>query len=202
MMLPDFPDAKKDIKKTIDALLRQQVKQKAPMLSMINKRTLYEGDKLGVVHSDGKHVVTDLMYAQSEFSITKEEATTMETDEIIAKVSTAAEDMAGQIERGLFKKMDESITESGNVISGNPELTPDSVLTALEMIAVDFEDDDRAKPVKPSLIAHPDTVEKLMALDAKTTPEEKELRNKKEVAIMDKKYEQYMEDLHSRKIVD
>lgn len=201
-MITDFPEAKKEIKKAVDAVLRQKVKQNAPMLSMLNKKTLHEGDKMGVLHADGRHVVSDLQYAQSEFTITHKEVPTLKPEDLLSRVSTAAEDMAGQIERGLFKTIDDSIKEGGNTIPGNPELGPDSILTALEMISVDFEDDDRTKPVKPSIVAAPAAVEKLMETEAKATPEEKEEYRKKEEAIMDKKYEEHMADLRSRKIID
>lgn len=201
-MITDFPEAKREIKKTVDAVLRQKVKQNAPMLSMVNKKTLHEGDKMGVLHADGKHVVTDLQYAESQFTVSQKEVSTLKPEDLLARVSTAAEDMAGQIERGLFKTMDDSVKESGNTIPGNPELGPDSILTALEMISVDFEDDDRTKPVKPSIVAAPAAVQKLMEKEAKATPEEKEEYRKKEEAIMDRKYEEHMADLKSRKIID
>jgi hypothetical protein len=158
---------------------------------------------MGVFHGeDGRHVITDLMYVHSEFSIPQKDIPTMETTELLNKVSDVAEDMAGQMERNLFKTLTESIEESGNIIPGNPKLSPESVLTALEMVSIDFEDDDRSKPIRPSLIASPVAVEELMKIDAETTPEEKEKYRKKEQAIMDKKYEEHMKDLESRKIID
>lgn len=201
-MLADFPEEKKVIKKMVDTVLQQKVKQNAPLLNLINRKSLHEGNKMGVLHADGRHVVNDLQHAQSEFSVAQQDIPTMKAEDLLAKVSTVAEDMASQIERGLFKTLNESITESGNVINGNPELSPESILVALEMIAVDFEDDDRAKPVKPSLIAAPAAVEKLMEHEAKSTQAEKDAYLKKEEAILDKKYEEYLEDLKSRKIVD
>ena len=196
-MITDFPEAKREIKKAVDAVLREKVRRNAPMLAMVNKKTLHEGDKMGVLHPDGRHVLTDLKFAQSEFFVDKKDIPTMKAGDLLEKVSAVAEDMAGQIERGLFQTIDELIKESGNTISGNPELGPDSILTALEMVSVDFEDDDRAKPIKPSIVAAPDAVKKLIELEAKTTLEEKEAYRKKEEAIMDKKYKEHIKDLES-----
>jgi hypothetical protein len=39
-MITDFPEAKNEMKKAIDTLLQEQIKQKAPTLSMIGKKTL------------------------------------------------------------------------------------------------------------------------------------------------------------------
>lgn len=201
-MITDFPQAKRAIKKSVDAVLREKVRQGAVMYHLAAKHTLHEGNKLGVLHSDGHHVVNELQYVESSFSVSRDEMPKMKADDLLAKVSAAADDMAGQMERGLFKTMDEAIKESGNTIPGNPELGPESILTALEMIQVDFEDDDRTKPVKPSIVAGPEAVEKLMALEAQTTPEQKEEYRKREEAIMDKKYQEHLADLKSRKIVD
>ena len=169
---------------------------------MINKKTLFEGDKLGVLHADGKHVVKNLTYVESQFFIPQKDIPTLDPKVLMEKVSGAAEDMAGQMERGMFKEMDESMKESGNIIPGNPELGPDSILKGLEMVFVDFEDDDRTKPVKPSIVAGMAAFEKLKELEAKVTPEEKKQYQKKEKVILDKKYEEYMQDLRSRKIID
>ena len=201
-MITDFPDIKKELKKVVDAILREKVKQNAPLLSMVNKKILHEGDKLGVTHPDGRHVVNDLKYVESKFFIPQKDIPTMKTEEFLDKISIAAEDMAGQMEGGMFKTIDESIKESGNTIPGNPELGPESILSALDMIFIDFENDDRSKPIKPSIVAAPAAAEKLMKLEANTTPEEKEKYRKREEVILDKKYAEYMEDLKSRKIID
>lgn len=200
-MITDFPEAKKAVKKVVDSALRQKVKENTPALSMIDKRILHEGNKLGVLHDDGKHVVNDLQYIQSEFMIPYKDVPTMKAADFMEKVTAAAVDMAGQMERGLFQKMDESAKESGNVLSSK-ELTPDTITEALEKVDIDFEDDDRAKPIRPSLFTDPVSWEKLKEKIDKITPEQKEIHDQREKAIMDKKYEEYMKDLNSRKIID
>jgi hypothetical protein len=47
-MIADFPEAKKVIKKALDATLREQVKQKTPTLSLVPRKSLFEGDKMSV----------------------------------------------------------------------------------------------------------------------------------------------------------
>jgi len=201
-MITDFPEAKKEIKKAIDSVLRTKVKQSAPMLSLVGGKTLHEGDSMGVIHEDGRHVVSPFQHAESQFSVSREEMLTMKPDDLITKVGTAAEDMAGQMERHLFQAIDESVKESGNTIPGNPELSPEAILIALEMIVVDFEDDDRSKPVMPTIVTGPGAYEKLKEQEEKATEEEKREYKMKQEAIMDKKYQQHLEDLASRKIVD
>ncbi|MBU1706002.1 hypothetical protein KKG19_04750 [Patescibacteria group bacterium] len=201
-MITDFPNAKKQIKRILDEILRAKVKQNAPMLSMVNKRMMHEGDRLGIIDENGKHTVSPMKLVESEFFISNEEAKNIKAEDIISKVTSAGEDMAGKIERDLFQTLDKSIKESGNTIPGNPELSPEAILTALEMMPIDFEDDDRLKPIKPSLVAAPAAVEKLMQIEASSTEEEKEEYRKKEEEIFDKKYAEYIKDIESRKIID
>lgn len=201
-MITNFPEAAKAIKNAVDTVLREQVKKNSPVFAMGNKKTLHEGSKMGVIHADGKHVVNELQLIQSEFTIERKDIETLKPEDLLGKVSAAAEDMAGQMSRGLFKAMGEAVEESGNTIPGNPELSADSILTALGMMSVDFEDDDRLKPVKPSIVAAPDAVKKLMESEAKATPEEKEEYRKREEVIMDTKYKEHMADVLSRKLVD
>ena len=201
-MITDFPEAKKEMKKAIDSVLRTKVKQSAPMLSMVGGKTLHEGDSMGVIHEDGRHVISQFQHAESQFSVSREEMLTMKPDDLITRVSTAAEDMASQMERHLFQTIEESVKESGNTIPGNPELSPEAILTALEMIVVDFEDDDRLKPVMPTIVTGPGAFEKLKEQEEKATEEQKQEYKMKQEAIMDKKYQQHLADLASRKIVD
>ena len=201
-MITDFPEAKKRIEKMLNFILRQKVRQFSPMLSMFKKKILHEGNKIGVVYEDGRQVIDDLKYMQSEFSIEKKEATTIKADDLLNKLSAAAEDMAGQIERSMMQAIDESICESGNTISANAELGPDSILEALEAVTIDFEDDDRTKPIMPSLMAAPSTIQRLQEMDAKVTPEKMSEYRKKEEEIINQKYEEYINDLNSRRIIE
>ncbi|MBK8965075.1 MAG: hypothetical protein IPM36_00040 [Lewinellaceae bacterium] len=201
-MITDFPDVKKELNKSVSAFLRQKFKENATVFSIGRKKSLYEGDKMGILHVDGRHSVSYLQSAQSEFSISKKDIPTMKAEDLLNNVTALAEDLAGQVEHGLLKKLNEAIEEGGNIIHHTSELGPELILNGLEMIVVDFEDDDRAKPIKPSILAGPNTIEKLINQISKSTPEEKEAFHQKEQLILDKKHAEHLEDLESRKIVD
>jgi hypothetical protein len=200
-MIADFPEAKKELKKAVDSLLKQRVKENAPMFALVKKKTLHEGNRTGVLHEDGRHVVRELMHVQSQFTVTKEE-TTEDPGKFLEKVAKAAEDVAGQMERSFFQIIDESVKESGNIIPGNPSLSPDSILLALETIAVDFEDDDREKPVRPTIVSGPGAAEQLKKIEGEQTEEDREKFRQREKEILDKKYEEHMTNVRSRRIVD
>ena len=110
--------------------------------------------------------------------------------------------MATQIETNMFQSLNDSINRNGNVISGNPELNPDSFLDALESMPVDFEDDDRAKPIHPTVFANSSTIDKLLEIESKKTSKEKVDLQKRKENILDKKYKEHLDDLESRKIID
>jgi hypothetical protein len=201
-MIVDFPEAKRAAQKVLDSILRQQIKQKTPTLNLVARKKLFEGNSMSVTRPDGTREKNEFRIAESRFSIPQKEIPNTTATDMIEKISAAAEDMAGQMERGFFQDLEKSMAETNRQIPGNPGLTPDGILKGLENIWIDFEDDDRSKPVKPSIIASPEAVDQLKKIAAETTPEEKHRYEEKEKVILDKKYKEYMEDLKSRKIID
>lgn len=201
-MLTDFPEIKKEIMKLYNIALRTQVKQSSPILNMVNKKFLFEGDRMGTLASDGSHEISHLKLVESKMVITKEEAPNINQEEVINKLSTMAQDMAGQMERDLLQAMTDAASKNGNTVTGNPELSPEAILIAMEMTHIDFENDDRNKPIKPAIIASPEAVEKLKQTHASSTPEELERFEKRQNEILDKKFQEHVDDLNSRKIVD
>jgi hypothetical protein len=201
-MITDFPKQKKHIKKVIDMALREKVKQGATLASMINKKKMHEGDKMGILHADGKLDVSEMNLIESEFTVPKKDVPTITPEEIMTKIDKVADDMAGQMERNLFQALDKGIKEAGRTMPGNPQLTPETMLDALEMIFITFEDDDRQKSSPPSVITSPEVAAKFRELEAAATQEQKDAWEKRRQEILDRKYKEYMDDLNSRKIVD
>jgi len=201
-MIVDFPDAKRVMMKALNALLRQQLRDKAPMMSLIKHKGIFEGHQNSIVRADGSSEVSDLHVVEGGFSIAQQDVATTTFADVAEKMAAAAEDMAGQLERNVFRTLTETITKVGNAISNPLPPGREVVLQALEKIWIDFEDDDRAKPVKPTIVAHPTTVEAMMKREAtRTEPENREF-DRREAAILDQKYKEYMANLASRAIMD
>ena len=176
--------------------------ESSPMFSFASKKTVHEGDKMGTLFTDGRHSVRDLHHVQSGFSIPQEDIPSMKPSDLLDKFAGVAVDMAGQMERGFLQLIDESLEGTDNVISGSMEFNHDFILIGLEKMRISFEDDDRTKPVKPTIFASPELINKLIQAESEATPEEKEAYRQKEEIIMNKKYEEYLKDLKSRKLVD
>src|SRR3989344_572403 len=108
-MIVDFPEAKKEIQKLMNKILQQQVKQRAPAWALGSKKTLFEGDKLSVVRPDGTHDVSEFRRVESGFTIPRADIQKTSITDVLDKVSAAAEDIAGQIERGLIETLTKAV---------------------------------------------------------------------------------------------
>ena len=202
-MIPDFPEVKKIVHQIETVRLRQEVEARAPIYARLKKSRMHEGDKIGIVHENGKHVVTCMQHTETGISISKEELLGMQPDDRRAMLDKLAEDFASQEEGDILQTISKFIEESGNVISAGPGIKfQDMLLKMLEKIHVNFEDDDRGKPVMPTLFAGSEVIGKLKEKESKATPEEREEFHKRREEILDRKYQEYMQELHSRKIVD
>lgn len=190
------------MQKLINGALKKHVEASAPVLSMVNRSMLFEGDSMGVIYPDGRHEAGKLTSTESAFSVTSEELPSLKTEDFMGRVAGAGKDMGEQIERGLLETMAAAADESGNTFKSDTGLTPSTLLDALEKLYVDFEDDDRNKPVMPSLVSHPDSVDGLMKADQALTPEERSALDERHKRILDAKYEEHMKDVESRKIID
>lgn len=67
---------------------------------------------------------------------------------------------------------------------------------------INFENDDRSKPIMPTIFAGSEAVKALLESETKLTPEKRASNNERHEIIMDKKYAEHMLDLESRKLID
>jgi hypothetical protein len=87
-------------------------------------------------------------------------------------------------------------------IPGNPPFSPEAFLKGVEMIDVDFANDDPTKPHLPTLVMHPDLAKKAKEQEENMSPEDKAKFDKKMKDIMDQKYKDFIEREGGRKIID
>jgi len=200
-MIVDFVKIKKKLSQWADIFLREEIKRRTRFASRLGSHIIHEGDRASYETVDKEKKKLEYKKAESSFSLTREEMDKITFKEIVEKLKVVAEDMARQIEGGLFQTLSKGIEEAGNVIPGNPPLSPDSILRGLEMIKVDF-DDSRDKPILPVLVMHPNLAKKAMEQEAQMTEEEKREFEKKQKQILDKKYEEYLVRESKRKLVD
>jgi len=200
-MIVDFISIKEELRQSINIFLREEVKRHTPFLSRLGRSYVHEGNRTSYETVNHKKKNLDYKKAESGFSFTQEEISKMTFGDIIKKIQQSAKDMAGQMERGAFQTLKETIDKTGNVVSGNPPFSPEAFLKALEMVEIDF-DDSRDRPNLPSLIMHPKLAQKAKEQEAQMTKKEKREFDKNKEQILDKKYEDYVARENKRKLVD
>lgn len=201
-MIVDFVSIKEKLHQGVNILLRQEIKKRTPFLASIGTRYLHEGDKhyIGTVEQEKSEL--ELKRGESTFTLTREEMSKITFKEIIEKIQRSAEDMAGQMEKEAFRSLDESLEKHDRHIPGNFPFSSDAFLKALEMIDIDFAEDDPTKPHLPTLVMGPELAKKAKEQEEKMTAEEKKEFDEKMKKVMTKKYEEYMQREGSRKIID
>ncbi len=202
-MIVDFIGIKDKLAHNLNIFLRQEVNRRAPLLTIVgNKSILYEGDKTSYETVDRKKNNMPMQKVESNFTLTHEEMSKMTIAQIMEKIGELAEDIAGQMERGIFATLTQATEESGNVVKDTKPLSAETFLEGLAMIEIDFEDGLREKPQFPTMVLHPSQMEKLKKEEANETPERKQEIEARKNQILDKKYEEYLLRENNRKLVD
>jgi hypothetical protein len=200
-MIVDFVSIKEKLHQGINLFLRAEVKKRSPFLSLVGSHLMHEGDEHSYETVDKQEKRMEFQKAETRFSLTRDEMSKITFPEILKKMEDSAEDMARQMEGGAFQTIAQEIDKVGNTIPGNPAYSPEALLQGLEMIDIDF-DDARDKPRMPTVFIHPSQWEKFKEQDAKMTEEQHKELERKQQAILDKKYEEYVAREGKRKLVD
>lgn len=201
-MITDFPEARAQIQKAIAYALAAQIKSNTPAINRASRRILHEGDSIGIIEPDGTHRIEMMKHITSEFTLTQQEAAEMHPNDFLAKIYEVGNDMASQMEASLFTKINEAVATSGNTIDSRQGFNRQALLNALDKISITFIDDDRTKPIMPTVMTSPDTVKRLVEEEERYTEEENNSFLKQRDQILDKKYSEFITDLKSRKLID
>lgn len=201
-MITDFPEAKQLIGKALRLDLEKKIEQSAPLLSAIGHITVREGDRLGIIYEDGHHVVNDFQEAGSSFSVARDEVSKVKPETLVANMNNVAKDMAEQMEGHILQTLNETIAQSGNAVYESSTSGFEFVLGALERLPINFKDDDRLKPVPPTFVLHPTQGVKLQQCFANASQEKMREFEGKLAAVLDRKFQEHLADLDSRRLVD
>jgi hypothetical protein len=200
-MIVDFVSIKKQLNNLVNTFLQEEVKKRAPLVHFGGVSIQHEGRDSEYETVDKQQRKVDFKTVESGFSLTNDEIKSLTFEQIREKVIQAADDMAGQMERGTFATLNTEIEAVGNSIPGNPRISPTAILDGFEVMSMDF-DDVREKPILPTIFMHPDEYARLMREDASATEEEKRAYAKRREDILDKKFAEYAERESKRKLVD
>lgn len=201
-MLIDYPKEKKKVKRIYLDRLRKH-KSQLSLSSMVKTVGVYEGHQQEIIREDGSRETIKFELVKGEILVNNEEleniALGRTSNIVFEKLIQIAKEMATQESKMFLDKINETTTETGQVVKGEKISFSEGILRMLEMIEIDF--DEHRNPILPTLIINPETAKKLQTdqklKDLEHDPEYKS-RYKK---IMTKKWEEWRDRESSRKLV-
>jgi hypothetical protein len=139
----------------------------------------------------------------TKFEISKEELLKSGPEAYFSRVPQIAKEWSEKQAQLFFKKMDEIVEATGNVVDAKSRpLSPSLYLAALDTVAMSF--DEFGNPNLPSLFLHPDKAEKMKEEFQKleTNSILKLKFNLLRKLIIDKKRQDWVDRESNRKLVD
>ncbi|MCK5460538.1 hypothetical protein KAI58_00965 [Candidatus Gracilibacteria bacterium] len=199
-MILEFVPIKEGLWDMFNNFLRKKVKEKTMVLQGItNKTQIHEGRGYSFDVSGVKQDMK-MKVASGSFQIKKEEQSNLSLAEITKRIEGVAEEMAGQMERGLIEVLNNTtgITSEANAKPLNHE----TLLEHMEKIDIGFYDDNPMKPHELSLITAPGMEKELQRQWDNMSEEAQGKIEQRRKIIYAKKYEEYSTREQRRKLVD
>lgn len=155
-MLPDFPEAKKKLEKYFERILDSG----SGIHSLIGIRKMVEGDENVMIDSSGVKSKPKRHEVSSTISLRDEEIEKMTFDNLVEVVTKCAYEINRQKLENIIKTIDEITQKCGTAIDCHgKELSPELLIECFESVEVEFNRD--GKPKWPTLVAHPETCQKM-----------------------------------------
>lgn len=201
-MIADFIQTKEKLNIAADNFVMAEANRRMPLVSQIAIVPQHEGNAASYETVDKEVNEINLVPVGSETRpLTMEEMAQLSMNDIEQLLVMLAEDFAHKLERFALQRMGEILNSAGQTFHENKPIDNESVVNSFENIEIDF-DDTRDKPHLPSIVLHPETLNRLKEQKEKMSDEEirnLELRHEK---ILDLKYEEYVSRENNRKLVD
>lgn len=201
-MIVDFPSLKAKLDKALHSFLRNEYRKRTVFMNYVGARVFHEGDKHSFENVEHTKNQLDMKEYQSGFSLTDEEMSKISIPEIFMKAEQMADDMAAQVEGGVFVELAAQVDEANQLTSGKQTPFYETFLEAIQKLEMDFEDDLREKPKYPTLFCHPDQVNALQEEEMNLSSEEKEQFETRRGQILDKKFSDFLQRESNRKLID
>ncbi|MDP1728017.1 MAG: hypothetical protein Q8M15_14625 [Bacteroidota bacterium] len=201
-MIPDFPEIKQCLNQRMMLDLKDKITDESPMTRNAYKKMFFEGNKMGILRENGKFEVSEMKKIQTELVLDKNEIMGLTEEQIQIKLGGLAQDMALQMSQMIFESIENAIAETGNEISCPDGLTHKWIHEALKKMTISFVDDDRNNPKLMTIYVGPDVLERFEKYEQQLTPKETERFQKEYQEILDIKYQDYLTDLNSRRLIE
>lgn len=194
-MLPTSSKLRIRLIKNMNEKIKQQMNEKSPLFQQIKRYFVFEGNKLGIVRTDGTTSVDEIKKIEVSSVIEKEEAASLGIGGLVDDISTK---LAEAQSTAIFDSLEKAISEVGNKVDGGGKsFSPELFLQAIDKLQIDFEN---GLPKLPTLTCSPDSMEHFQAV-IKTTMNEDPFKTQFE-EIINRKKKDFDEREASRKLVD
>ena len=182
--------------------VRNEIRKRTPLLNQIAVIPQHEGSDASFETVDKE--VNEIEYVPTigePISLTQEQMATISSSEVEQFLVSMAEDFAHKMQKFFYRRMGEILEEAGQTMTENKPIDNESVLRLLESVDIDF-DDVRDRPHMPTIVLHPDTMQRLIEEKERMSEDEVSALELRQREILDRKYEEYVLRENNRKLVD
>ncbi len=198
-MLPDWPELKDICAKAQMRVLHEQIKKAQPVLGMIRRKVQHEGKRFTYETEEGEVCELEYEHVTAKMELSASEVPTSSMGKAVERVEGAAEDIAAQMGKVFFERVDEATQAAGTAVdAGGKGFTFDLYCDLMGRIELDF--DAEGQPIMPTLCASPTALQKINAVLMEALKDE-ENRQRIE-SIIDKQRERWRAREADRKLVD
>ena len=193
-MLPDWPNLKRLWEERFRMLLNERMVQ-GSLASLTTRIKYFEGDTSEIIDSIGQTQERSPKCLASSIEVDRQDLIERGPVAFLDVFNGLANDLASQMSSGILDEVNQVTENTGNVVNtGGSDIAFDTILQALAKIEMDF--DEEGRPQFPTLVASPETFDKLSKLQ-----QDEHLRRKLDRIIEQKRREWIDRESH-RKLVD
>ena len=159
-MLPDFPNIKRKVGSLLRSHVKEEIFRRSPILKEIHRAVQHEGCGGTYKEVDGKENLIEYEKIATELSMTRDEMRCGSFQTIVSKFDEIAETFAEAQSKILFATVSEAAESVGNVVDAKGKQTKEAFLEMVGKVEWGF-DPQTGEPRRPTLVVHPETLEKI-----------------------------------------
>ena len=197
-MLPDFPNSKRKILKSIRRRIDHLERQLHPVLAKVGRYTQQEGTAVEFEQVGFGMKSQEAQEYSVAVELRPEEVPNLVGAPLEAKLRTIAEEMGGLKVKTIMERIGEATELTGNRIDARGEKLSGKMM--LDMMERAEESFDKSGNPKSSFLVHPDMLPILKKIDEEVE-NDPELKQRL-VAIKRRKFEEWTDRESRRKLVD
>jgi len=163
-MLPDFPKIKNELAKAYFQIFKKMVEEYTPD-PFLRQVQVFEGERTAIVREDGTKDENNPFKVESLLTISTEEIPTLRIEEVLKRLNEMAKQLSSERQKKLYQSLSDQLDKAGRMMEGKGRpLSAEVILEALDSVMITF--DEKGVPQIPTLVIHPNLLDKAKAADA------------------------------------